>query len=141
MQRGVNSLIKRPLHALAFKRFGNVGSACALHHVLGTGDLAPADRTVMVASALAGRGAAGIDEKLRLFLVGELFKNIKIVVEIIVQNYEGVVLFHLCGKLVKVLYLLAGGAGYGHIGELVSDVVLQHGGEHDSFVHAVVRSL
>ena len=75
MQGGRGRLIKCFFHALTFKWLGDIESVRALHHMLGAGYLAPSYGAVMLASALAGRGAAGIYEKLGFVLMGKRFEN------------------------------------------------------------------
>lgn len=97
-----------------------------------------ADRTVMLASSRAVRNAAGIYEKLAFFLVRKRFEKPEIIVPIIVENDIMIVFFKLCGKVIGVSYLLAGGRGYPVARVIFANVFFEYRRHNDDLVQTVI---
>lgn len=70
-------------------------SVRVLFDMLVVGNLLYSDRMVMRRSSRTSRFAAGIYKKLAVGFSRKLFKNLEIIVEIIIDNNDAVVLFKL----------------------------------------------
>ena len=85
--------------------------------------------------------AAGIYKKLAVLFPGELFKHLEVIVEIIVHNYDAVILFKLLLQSFGIGDTLAGGACELILGVCPSYVFLQQGRHYYRLVETVVRKV
>ena len=104
-------------------------------YLLGTNCLI-VERTVHAAGI-----AAGVYKYLALFLVGYLFKDIKFVVEVIIEDNYMVILFNFLVKSFGISYPLTGRACELEAWIVLSYVVLKYGRYHDTFVHSIVGDM
>lgn len=85
------------------------------------------DYLIMMGTVSAVGITAGINEDLAFALVGYPFQSLEIVVEVIVDNNDMVILFHLLTDQIGIGYALAGGACELVIRIVFADVILQYG--------------
>ena len=114
------------------------GSIGVFPYVVGIGYLLGAYCLIVERTVHAAGIAAGVYKYLALFLVGYLFEDIELVVEVVIEDNYMVILFDFLVKSFRVGYSFAGGACELEAGIVLSYVVLKYGRYHDTFIHSVV---
>ena len=117
---------------------GIKGHTGVFFDMLVVGYLLLADAAVVSASARAAGLAAGIYEKLAVLLAWELFEDIEIVVEVVIDNDDAVVLAELLIELIGVGDTLAGRACELVLRVVFADIVLEKRGHDYCLVEPVI---